>query len=292
MAGSPNDCKVGPTVNAIQCRFSGRPGTVCGTSPKRAFSLVLSATSAGDLPGLQSHASNSFLVSRCWVLGTRGSTTNSCSPSGSYFTCSQRRKRSIASPTALYNVRASNSTACSMPSESLNATRHTFTRAAYHIRFLFATVLTLPDQLPAASCLAQAHKSGVSQVAVRGPFDKLELTHQRWLQPQCRMPVYAASAVASVVISAFSAVSFRHNQLRMRQRNRASFAHVSKRYATDRSLLLSGKRLEAGGGTFVGAVSISRTVVLTAVRISRSVNGASRSTATAGRRESRSPWGR
>jgi hypothetical protein len=32
----------------------------------------------------------------------------------------------------------------------------------------------------------------------------------------------------------------------------------------------------AGGGTFVGAVSISRTVVLTAVRISRSVNGASR----------------
>jgi hypothetical protein len=62
--------------------------------------------------------------------------------------------------------------------------------------------------------------------------------------------------------------------------------------ATDRSLLLSGKRLEAGGGTFVGAVSISRTVVLTAVRISRSVNGASRSTATAWRRESRSPLGR
>src|SRR6266478_1809484 len=65
-----------------------------------------------------------------------------------------------------------------------------------------------------------------------------------------------------------------------------------KRCATDRSLLLSGKRLEAGGGTFVGAVSISRTVVLTAVRISRSVNGASRSTATAWRRESRSPLGR
>jgi hypothetical protein len=73
------------------------------------------------------------------------------------------------------------------------------------------------------------------------------------------MPDYAASAVASVVISAFSAVSFWHNQLRMRQRNRTSFAHVGKRYSTDRSLLLSGKRLEAGGGTFVGAVSISRT---------------------------------
>jgi hypothetical protein len=65
---------------------------------------------------------------------------------------------------------------------------------------------------------------------------------------------------------------------------------IGKYWATDRSLLLSGKRLEAGGGTFVGAVSISRTVVLTAVRISRSVNGASRSTATAWRRESRSPW--
>jgi hypothetical protein len=67
---------------------------------------------------------------------------------------------------------------------------------------------------------------------------------------------------------------------------------ISLHLATDRSLLLSGKRLEAGGGTFVGAVSISRTVVLTAVRISRSVNGASRSTATAWRRESRSPLGR
>ena len=67
---------------------------------------------------------------------------------------------------------------------------------------------------------------------------------------------------------------------------------IGKPFATDRSLLLSGKRLEAGGGTFVGAVSISRTVVLTAVRISRSVNGASRSTVTAWRRESRSPLGR
>jgi hypothetical protein len=62
--------------------------------------------------------------------------------------------------------------------------------------------------------------------------------------------------------------------------------------ATDRSSLLSGKWLEAGGGTFVGAVSISRTVVLTVVRIWRSVNNASRSTATAWRRESRSPLGR
>jgi hypothetical protein len=38
------------------------------------------------------------------------STSNSCRPFGSYLTCSQRRKRSIASPTALYKVRASKST--------------------------------------------------------------------------------------------------------------------------------------------------------------------------------------
>jgi hypothetical protein len=55
--------------------------------------------------------------------------------------------------------------------------------------------------------------------------------------------------------------------------------------ATERSLLRSGKGLEAGGGTFAGAVSISRTVVLTAVRISRSVNAASRSTGTAWHRK-------
>jgi len=71
-------------------------------------------------------------------------------------------------------------------------------------------------------------------------------------------------------------------------RGRRSSQHMT----TDRSLLLSGKRLEAGGGTFVGAVKVSRTVGLSAVRISRSVNGASRSTATAWRRESRSPLGR
>lgn len=76
------------------------------------------------------------------------------------------------------------------------------------------------------------------------------------------------------------------------RRSRPVSRGIEKRWATDRSSLLSGKRLEAGGGTFVGAGSIRRTVVLTAVRISRSVSGASRSTATAWRRESRSPWGR
>jgi hypothetical protein len=44
------------------------------------------------------------------------------------------------------------------------------------------------------------------------PFHVLELANQLWLQPQCRKPDYAASAAASVVISAFSALSFRHNQ--------------------------------------------------------------------------------
>lgn len=41
-------------------------------------------------------------VSRCWVPGSRDSTINQCRPFGRYFTCSQRRKRSIARPTASY----------------------------------------------------------------------------------------------------------------------------------------------------------------------------------------------
>jgi hypothetical protein len=77
--------------------------------------------------------------------------------------------------------------------------------------------------------LAQSHKLAVPKVAVRRPFDELELPDELRLEPQCRMPDYAASAVASVIISAFNVILFGIIRLSMRHRNRAPFAHVSKR---------------------------------------------------------------
>jgi hypothetical protein len=68
---------------------------------------------------------------------------------------------------------------------------------------------------------AQSHKSGVAQVTIRRPLNELELSHEHRFWPQCRMPDYAASGVASVVITAFSVILFRHNQAGIRQRNRA-----------------------------------------------------------------------
>jgi hypothetical protein len=50
------------------------------------FGRFFRTTSAGDPPGRRSHASNMFLVNRCWVLGSRDSTVNSCIPCGSYGT--------------------------------------------------------------------------------------------------------------------------------------------------------------------------------------------------------------
>ena|SRR5581483_2715793 len=114
------------------------------SSPSSPFNLVFRATSAGDPPGRRSQASNIFLVSRCCVLGSRDSTMNSCNPFGSYLTCSQWRKRSIANSTASYNVRASNSTACSILSESLNDTRHCFTRKGYHYSPFLRSSLPFP----------------------------------------------------------------------------------------------------------------------------------------------------
>jgi hypothetical protein len=67
---------------------------------------------------------------------------------------------------------------------------------------------------------------------VSGPFHKFELGNECGLNPQCRMPDCAASGVAGVVIAAFSVILFGIIRLSMRQRNRAPFAHVSKRYPT------------------------------------------------------------
>ena len=40
------------------------------------------------------------------------------------------------------------------------------------------------------------------------PFDKLKLADKQRFQPQCRMPDYAASGIACVVITAFSVILF------------------------------------------------------------------------------------
>ena len=66
-------------------------------------------------------------------------------------------------------------------------------------------------------------------MVLSGPFNKLKLSDQEWVQPQCRMPDYAASGVASVVITAFSVILFRHNQSGYATTESAPFAHVSKR---------------------------------------------------------------
>ncbi len=77
----------------------------------------------------------------------------------------------------------------------------------------------------------------MSEMMVRRPLGELELLYQLGLEPQCRMPDYAASGVASVVIIAFRVNLFGIIRLSMRQRNRAPFAHVSKRYSGCRDFL-------------------------------------------------------
>jgi hypothetical protein len=76
---------------------------------------------------------------------------------------------------------------------------------------------------------SECDKTGVTQVVVRCPLSEFKLSDEHGFQPQCRMPDYAASGVASVVITAFSLICFGIIRRRMRQQNRAPFAHVSKR---------------------------------------------------------------
>ena len=78
-------------------------------SPRSSFYLLFRATSAGEPPGRRSHASNMFLVSRCWVLGSRDSTVNSCIPIGA-------RQKSTDSPqTPLMVTFTSSGTASRLP---------------------------------------------------------------------------------------------------------------------------------------------------------------------------------
>ena len=81
--------------------------------------------------------------------------------------------------------------------------------------------------------ISPERRTPLSARNVGRPFHVLELPDKYRPQPQCRMPDYAASGVASIGITAFSVILFRHNQAGMRQRNRAPFAHVSKRCATN-----------------------------------------------------------
>jgi|GEM_PF-6035830 hypothetical protein len=127
--------------------------------PRISFNLVLSAMSAGDPAGRRSHASNVFLVNRCCVPGSLGSTVNSCSPFGSYCTCSQRRKRSIASPRPRRASGPPPRPCTQFRPHPLKDTRHCFTPSKIsYSSFLLRRHLWLSDYFPRLRVLAQAHK--------------------------------------------------------------------------------------------------------------------------------------
>ena len=71
---------------------------------------------------------------------------------------------------------------------------------------LFSAYVPVPLVFP------QAHEPRVAQVIIGCPLDKLELPDEPWLQPQCRMPDYAASSIYGVVITAFGVILLRHIQ--------------------------------------------------------------------------------
>ena len=122
-------------------------------------------------------ASNIFL-GRCSVLGSRDSTMNSCIPFGSYFTCSQRWRRSIARPTALYSVRPSTSTACSTSSASFerDPTVLHSGRITYSLFVRFAGRPRAPP--PGASCPRASLHTGSAGGGLRRLFNELEPPHQ------------------------------------------------------------------------------------------------------------------
>ena len=96
-----------------------------------------------------------------------------------------------------------------------------------------SSLLAFASYIARLCVLTKGDEPRMAQVMIGCPFGEGELADQSGLQPQCRMPDYAASGVASIGITAFSVILFRHNQAGMRQRNRAPFAHVSKRCATN-----------------------------------------------------------
>jgi hypothetical protein len=74
---------------------------------------------------------------------------------------------------------------------------------------------------PRVLVVPQRDEPRVPQMILWRPFRELELPNQLRLEPQCRMPDYAASDFASIVITAFSVILLGIIRLSMRQRNRA-----------------------------------------------------------------------
>jgi hypothetical protein len=72
--------------------------------------------------------------------------------------------------------------------------------------------LSFPLYVLGLLVVPERDEAAVPQVSVLSPFDKFKLSDELRFQPQCRMPDYAALGVASVVITAFSVIPFRHNQ--------------------------------------------------------------------------------
>ena len=60
--------------------------------------------------------------------------------------------------------------------------------------------------------LPEGNELRVPQVIIRRPLHELKLAQEHRLEPQCRMPDYAAQGAASVVNIAFSGDFVRHNQ--------------------------------------------------------------------------------
>src|SRR5580658_3726078 len=78
-------------------------------------------------------------------------------------------------------------------------------------RFIVGVTLTFPPHILRLLILFQRGEPGTPQMVVGHTLSELELPDQHRLDPQCRMPDYAESTVTTVVISAFSVISVRHN---------------------------------------------------------------------------------
>jgi hypothetical protein len=76
-------------------------------------------------------------------------------------------------------LRASTSTACSTPSESRNATRHSFTREGNRIRCFFAALFGIPSHLMGPFVLPQACPPAASSAQEHG-FDEMGLDPLVW----------------------------------------------------------------------------------------------------------------
>jgi hypothetical protein len=65
-------------------------------------------------------------------------------------------------------------------------------RLLFHNAPLLNVYLSFPEDLFRVFVIAKRNEFGVSQMVGTGPFQKSYLSYGFWLQPQCRMPDYAA----------------------------------------------------------------------------------------------------